>query len=116
MNANQHAHLMTDDKFVNAFYNKTKPLAGEPALDSLGLDIVISEEMGNFLDSSGYEQVILCDKNALRIGVRGKDGGESIEIQPRFDLKDFVWQIKGLIDIGSVRMEEELVCVASCAQ
>lgn len=113
MTANQHTHLMTDDKMVNSFYNKDRPIAGEPALSLLGMDIVISEELDSFKDSNGDDQVIICDKNSLVFGSRAQ--GDLLRIDQRPDLSGEVWQVKGMVDVGAVRMEEELVSVISCS-
>lgn len=112
LNAHQYHNLMTSDQFVSFFYNDKKPLAGETDLNYLGMKFIVSEQLPK--DSTGtYDQIIVCDKAAAMIGAPSEMS--PVVIEPRYDLAGKVWQVKGDLDIGAVRMEEELVVVINCA-
>jgi len=110
-NVAQFSKLFADDKFVSFFYNKEKPLSGDEPASYLGMSFVTTEEIP--LNSSSRDQVIVCDKNALILGAPADFS--PVAIEPRHDKQGKVWQVKGDLDFGAVRMEEELVVVIDCA-
>ncbi len=107
----QFSKLFADDRFVSFFYNKDKPLAGDEPSSFLGMSFVTTEEIPQ--NSNSRDQVIVCDKNALVLGAPADFS--PVVIEPRYDRQGNVWQVKGDLDFGAVRMEEELVVVIDCA-
>lgn len=110
MSADQMAHIYTEPRFTNFFYNDKRPIetGGLPGI--LNMRFHVTMDIPN--DSSGNNQVIVTDRNAIVIG--SPNERPMIAIEPRYDLVGKVWQVKGELSVGAVRMEEELVVSISC--
>lgn len=108
LSANQWMHLQQDPRFVNMFFADEKVLATGGMGRYMDVSFHLYEEIP--LNASGREQVLLFDSHAARVGMAPE--GIKVQVDYRPDVIGFVNQIKAELDIGAVRMEENLITVS----
>lgn len=110
--AGQIGNVLAHARASSGDYVAARPLESsgfQQALSGyLGLNFISYEETG--VDSSSDELVYVVSRNALKLGQRQQ---LQIRVENRTDLVN-VEQIKGIMDLGAVRMFEEAVVEIAC--
>lgn len=109
LNQKQAANLLADDKVTSRDFQIGSALSGQ-MVTPLGLNYILSEHLT--IDSSDDELVVVCHRDAVKVSIPPHNRTIRLDYLP--NKQGIVHNMKAIMEMGAVRMDEGLVVTIAC--